>query len=96
MILMNTGKSLIEIPYGLAVRIPGFHPGGPGSTLGMGNTIVVFTVIFNKNDNNTTNNNNINNNNDNGDDNDNVNDKDKLLKYFINFASLHVCILFLI
>ena len=23
------------IPYGLAVRIPGFHPGGPGSTPGM-------------------------------------------------------------
>ena len=45
---MNTGKSLIEIPYGLAVRIPGFHPGGPGSTPGMGKTIVVFTIIFNK------------------------------------------------
>ena len=25
-----------EIPYGLAVRIPGFHPGGPGSTPGIG------------------------------------------------------------
>lgn len=24
------------LPYGLAVRIPGFHPGGPGSTPGMG------------------------------------------------------------
>ena len=24
------------VPYGLAVRIPGFHPGGPGSTPGMG------------------------------------------------------------
>ena len=24
-----------EFPYGLAVRIPGFHPGGPGSTPGM-------------------------------------------------------------
>ena len=23
------------IPYGLVVRIPGFHPGGPGSTPGM-------------------------------------------------------------
>ena len=80
MLLMNTGKSLIEIPYGLAVRIPGFHPGGPGSTPGMGKTIVVFTIIFNHNNDN---NNNINNNNDNGDDNDNG--KDKLLKYFINF-----------
>ena len=44
---MNTGKSLIEIPYGLAVKIPGFHPGGPGSTPGMGKTTVVFNVIFN-------------------------------------------------
>ena len=26
-----------NFPYGLAVRIPGFHPGGPGSTPGMGN-----------------------------------------------------------
>ena len=25
-----------QVPYGLAVRIPGFHPGGPGSTPGMG------------------------------------------------------------
>ena len=25
-----------HFPYGLAVRIPGFHPGGPGSTPGMG------------------------------------------------------------
>lgn len=24
------------LPHGLAVRIPGFHPGGPGSTPGMG------------------------------------------------------------
>ena len=70
---MSTGKSLIEIPYGLAVRIPGFHPGSPGSTPGMGKTIVVFTIIFNHN--NDNNNNNINN--DNG--------QDKLLKYFINF-----------
>ena len=49
---MNTGKSLIEIPYGLAVGIPGFHPGGPGSTPGMGKTIVVFTIIFNHNNDN--------------------------------------------
>ena len=41
---------------------------------------MVFTIIFNHNNDN---NNNINNNNDNGDDNDNG--KDKLLKYFINF-----------
>ena len=23
------------VPYGLAIRIRGFHPGGPGSTVGM-------------------------------------------------------------
>ena len=27
---------LRAVPYGLAVRIPGFHPGGPGSTPAMG------------------------------------------------------------
>ncbi|VDO02954.1 unnamed protein product [Rodentolepis nana] len=25
-----------RVPDGLAVRIPGFHPGGPGSTPGQG------------------------------------------------------------
>ena len=29
-------SSFRVVPYGLAVRIPGFHPGGPGSTPGMG------------------------------------------------------------
>ena len=33
-----------EIPYGLAVRIPGFHPGGPGSTPGMGTHFLVFKL----------------------------------------------------
>ncbi len=28
------------VPYGLAVRIPGFHPGGPGSTPGMGRNVL--------------------------------------------------------
>ena len=46
MLLMNTGKSLIEIPYGLAVRIPGFHPGGPGSTPGMGKRFPFFNDFF--------------------------------------------------
>ena len=32
-------SSWYNFPYGLAVRIPGFHPGGPGSTPGMGTTI---------------------------------------------------------
>ena len=92
MFMQETGYD--EFLYGLAVRTPGFHPGGPGSTAGMGKQVVVFTAIFNNNNNNG--------NNDNGDDSDN--DKDKLLKYFINFniiqfntiASLHVCILFFI
>ena len=34
---------LRNLPYGLAVRIPGFHPGGPGSTPGMG---TFFSPIF--------------------------------------------------
>ena len=33
-------------PYGLAVRIPGFHPGGPGSTPGMGRICVLFFFFF--------------------------------------------------
>ena len=39
--MKKTGSSPLkeELPYGLAVRIPGFHPGGPGSTPGMGTTV---------------------------------------------------------
>ena len=33
-----------QIPYGLAVRIPGFHPGGPGSTPGMGTPKLLFLL----------------------------------------------------
>ena len=33
-------------PYGLAVRIPVFHPGGPGSTPGMGITLYFFFLVF--------------------------------------------------
>ena len=29
-----------DFPCGLVVRIPGFHPGGPGSIPGMGMTII--------------------------------------------------------
>ena len=32
------------IPYGLVVRIPGFHPGGPGSIPGVGT--VCKTILF--------------------------------------------------
>ena len=35
-----------DFPYGLAVRIPGFHPGGPGSTPGMGTPQILF-LLFN-------------------------------------------------
>ncbi len=28
------------VPYGLAVRIPGFHPGDPGSTPGVGSSVL--------------------------------------------------------
>ena len=38
-----------EFPYGPAVRIPGFHPGGPGSTSGMGTHFLsekVFSLFF--------------------------------------------------
>ena len=34
------------IPYGLAVRIPGFHPGGPGSTPGMGIHFLSVQTMF--------------------------------------------------
>lgn len=30
------------VPHGLAVRIPGFHPGGPGSTPGVGKRCFLF------------------------------------------------------
>ena len=34
--MINFIETVRDLPYGLAVRIPGFHPGGPGSTPGMG------------------------------------------------------------
>ena len=33
-----------EFPYGLAVRILGFHPGGLGSTPGMGTHFLVYKL----------------------------------------------------
>ena len=45
-------SSYDEFPYGLTVRIPGFHPGGPGWTPGMRKQVVFFTAIFDNNDNN--------------------------------------------
>ena len=34
-----------HIPFGLVVRIPGFHPGGSGSIPGMGSFLVTFMHI---------------------------------------------------
>ena len=34
------------LPYGLAVRIPGFHPGGPGSTPGMGMIVSLLVTGY--------------------------------------------------
>lgn len=34
------------LPHGLAVRIPGFHPGGPGSTPGMGTRLLFFRCLL--------------------------------------------------
>ncbi len=33
------------VPYGLAVRIPGFHPGDPGSTPGVGSSVLVCVCV---------------------------------------------------
>ena len=43
----NINKTKRLFPYGLAVRIPGFHPGGPGSTPGMGtpNYFLLYSFI---------------------------------------------------
>ena len=35
-------QHLSGLPCGLVVRIPGFHPGGPGSIPGMGNLFALF------------------------------------------------------
>ena len=35
------------IPYGLVVRIPGFHPGGPGSIPGVGTVWKLFFLVYN-------------------------------------------------
>ncbi len=34
------------VPYGLAVRIPGFHPGDPGSTPGVGSSVLVCGCVY--------------------------------------------------
>ena len=34
-----------SLPYGLVVRIPGFHPGGPGSIPGVGTFLKAHIII---------------------------------------------------
>ena len=34
------------VPFGLVVRIPGFHPGGPGSIPGVGSNFFFFPIII--------------------------------------------------
>ena len=36
----------VDIPYGLVVRIPGFHPGGPGSIPGVGTSFFFFFFLI--------------------------------------------------
>ena len=36
---------MLEIPYGLVARLPGFHPGGTGSIPGMGTLRLVLLQI---------------------------------------------------
>ena len=44
---IKRGKSVPQsIPDGLGVRIPGFHPGGPGSIPGLGEFFSTKMAIF--------------------------------------------------
>ena len=45
-IITDLSLTVAIIPYGLTVRIPGFHPGGPGSTPGMGRKASRQTTFF--------------------------------------------------
>ena len=36
-----------QVPFGLVVRIPGFHPGGPGSIPGMGSFCFLTAAHYN-------------------------------------------------
>ena len=38
-------QNMYKIPFGLVVRIPGFHPGGPGSIPGMGSFYFLTFLI---------------------------------------------------
>ena len=38
-------RAISAIPFGLVVRIPGFHPGGPGSIPGVGSYLFLFFFL---------------------------------------------------
>ena len=42
---MNNEQVITTIPRGLMARIPGFHPGGPGSIPGVGGEPFFFRTI---------------------------------------------------
>lgn len=47
---INRGSKCHVLPYGLVVRIRGFHPRGPGSIPGMGNIVFKLKSIGSVND----------------------------------------------
>ena len=46
--LLLKDSSYQNVPRGLMARIPGFHPGGPGSIPGVGGLVFVIFQIFPK------------------------------------------------
>ena len=42
---LNLEGLVSVIPFGLVVRIPGFHPGGPGSIPGVGSYFFFFFFL---------------------------------------------------
>ena len=47
MLVHNCWLNIPPVPRGLTARISGFHPGGPGSTPGVGNIFLnSFSLIF--------------------------------------------------
>ena len=43
--MLRFATPTMVVPFGLVVRISGFHPGGPGSIPGMGMFFFVVTII---------------------------------------------------
>ena len=44
--IVDFTHSFLSIPHGLMARIPGFHPGGPGSIPGVGEPFFVIFFFF--------------------------------------------------